>query len=198
MSDVCCEDPESMVQTSAGVLEKLCRFPHSGTDKVPDFKLGILTVSDRASAGLYEDLSGPEIEILMRGYQERTKYFCMSSVCCEIVPDEHDTIVDKLIEMADKEKCDLIITTGGTGLSKRDVTPEATKVVVDRLVQGIPEAIRRETSKVEPLAMLSRAVAGIRNNNTLIVNLPGRPKAVRESMVVLLPVLPHAVSQLQK
>mmetsp|Transcript_10566 Transcript_10566/g.12136 ORF Transcript_10566/g.12136 Transcript_10566/m.12136 type:complete len:173 (-) Transcript_10566:44-562(-) len=166
--------------------------------RIPEFKLGVLTVSDRAFAGTYDDLSGPEVEKLCQGYGEKTKDFALTGVFKHIVPDEVDQISAKLIELSDSHKCSVIITTGGTGLSKRDVTPEATKAVVNRIVQGIPEAIRRETSKVEPLAMLSRAVAGIRNDQTLIVNLPGRPKAVRESMVVLLPVLAQAVSQLQR
>jgi molybdenum cofactor synthesis domain-containing protein len=109
-----------------------------------------------------------------------------------IVPDEKDVIADAMIEFADKIEVDLIVSTGGTGLAPRDVTPEATLEVIDRRVPGIEEAMRAESIKITPHGMLSRAIAGIRNR-TLIINLPGSPKAVRETLSVVLPAIPHAI-----
>jgi len=110
----------------------------------------------------------------------------------EIVPDEIDIIISKLTEWADKGNVDVILTTGGTGLGPRDITPEATLAAVHRVVPGLAEAIRAETFKKTPFAILSRAMAGIRGR-CLIINLPGSPKAVRECLEVVLPVIPHAV-----
>jgi len=110
----------------------------------------------------------------------------------EVVPDEKDVIASKLTEWADEGGVDIILTTGGTGLSPRDVTPEATLAVVDRVVPGFTEAMRAETFSKTPFAILSRAVAGIKRS-CLIINLPGSPKAVRECLEVVLPVIPHAV-----
>ncbi len=114
----------------------------------------------------------------------------------EIIPDEEDVIAEKLKEYADQKKIDLILTTGGTGVSPRDVTPEATRRVIDKEVPGLGEAMRLAGMKVTPLAMLSRAVVGIRRRS-LIVNLPGSPQAVRENLVILLPVLKHALEKIQ-
>ena len=146
-------------------------------------KFGILTVSDRCSRGEAEDRSGPAIEEIVSPLGEVTAY--------RVVPDEKEEIGAALIEFADVLGCDFVFTTGGTGFAPRDVTPEATKAVIEKDVPGIPEAIRAESLKITPKAMLSRAVAGIRGK-TLIVNLPGSPKAVRESLGVALPVLEHA------
>lgn len=152
-------------------------------------RFGILTISDRSSQGEREDVSGPALagEINMQGW--------ISSLH-DIVPDEIEAIQDKLIEWVAGGKVDVILTTGGTGFSPRDVTPEATLKVVERLTPGIVEAIRAESLKVTPHAMLSRAVAGIRGD-VLIVNLPGSPKAVKEGFAVIAPVLPHAVEILK-
>ena len=114
----------------------------------------------------------------------------------DIVPDEKNSIVDKLVNWADKDNLDVVVTTGGTGLTPRDVTPEATLAVVDRIVPGFAEAMRAESLKKTPHAMLSRAVVGTRGK-CLIVNLPGSPKAVRKCLEVILPALPHAVQTLK-
>jgi molybdenum cofactor synthesis domain-containing protein len=154
-------------------------------------RVAILTISDRAARGEAEDLSGPAIaqivqEPLQASITER-----------RIVPDERALIEAALIAWADGDQVDLILTTGGTGFAPRDVTPEATQAVIDRAAPGIAEAMRAASLQVTPHAMLSRAAAGMRGR-TLIVNLPGSPKAVRENLAVILPVLPHAVELLQQ
>lgn len=148
-------------------------------------RCGVLTISDRSSQGIREDQSGPLIQnILTRaGYQ---------IVCAEIIPDEFDLIRQILVDWCTIKNINLLLTTGGTGFAPRDVTPEATRSVVEKIVPGIPEVIRQESMKKTPYAMLSRAVAGILKN-TLIINLPGSPKAVQENMDILLPVIPHAI-----
>ncbi len=153
------------------------------------FTLGILTVSDKGSRGEREDESGKAIKELLAALNTRlVKY--------DIVPDEREVISERLVEWADKEGIDLIITTGGTGLSPRDVTPEATLAVVDRIAPGFAEAMRAESLKKTPMAMLSRAVCGIRGRS-LIINLPGSPRAVRECLEAILPALPHAIEVLR-
>ena len=149
--------------------------------------VSIVTVSDRCSKGLCEDKSGPLISQLLSPVAETAEYV--------IVPDEKELISAELIRLSDEVKSDIIFTTGGTGFAPRDVTPEATKAVIEKEVPGIPEAIRLKSLEITPKAMLSRAAAGIRGK-TLIINLPGSPKAVRESLEVVLPVLPHAVETL--
>jgi molybdopterin adenylyltransferase len=146
--------------------------------------VGILTVSDKGSRGLRQDKSGPAIRDMVVGIGAVVLY--------EVVPDEKAQISKKLIEWADGGKVDVILTNGGTGLSKRDVTPEATLAVIDREVPGIAEAMRAKSLEITPTAMLSRAVAGLRGQ-CLILNLPGSPKAVRECLEVVLPAIPHAV-----
>jgi molybdenum cofactor synthesis domain-containing protein len=151
--------------------------------------LGILTVSDKGSRGEREDESG-------RAIKETLASLNANLVKYDVVPDEREIISGRLIEWVDKEGVDLILTTGGTGLTPRDVTPEATLAVVDRLAPGFVEAMRAESLKVTPTAMLSRAVCGTRGRS-LIVNLPGSPKAVRECLEVILPALPHAIETLR-
>jgi molybdopterin adenylyltransferase len=151
--------------------------------------VGILTISDKGSRGERQDKSGEAIREILTGTGLRIANY-------EIVPDEKTLIVEKLIKWADEDNLDVVITTGGTGLTPRDVTPEATLAVVDRIVPGFAEAMRAESLKKTPHAMLSRAVVGTRRK-CLIVNLPGSPKAVRECLQVILPALPHAVETLK-
>jgi molybdenum cofactor synthesis domain-containing protein len=151
-------------------------------------KTAILTTSDRSSAGETEDKSGPLIAQMIG---ERTTWEIVRQ---EIVPDDQQTIARTLLQWCE-EKINLILTTGGTGFAPRDVTPEATRQVIEREAPGIAEALRAESLKITRHAMLSRAVAGIRGR-TLIINLPGSPKAVKESLDILLPVLPHALALL--
>ena len=153
------------------------------------FSLGILTVSTSGFRGQREDTSGKVIqEILSRkGYEVRFY---------EVVSDEREMIEERLKSWADQESLDLIVSTGGTGLGPRDVTPEACLAVIDRQVPGLAEAMRAQTLKNTPMAMLSRSVAGIRGR-TLIITLPGSPEAVRECLEVITPVLPHALELLQ-
>ncbi len=149
--------------------------------------VAILTLSDKGSRGEREDLSGIEIKKILNKIDATVKYY-------DILPDEKMLIKEKLIEYS--KSVDLIITTGGTGLSPRDVTPEATLEVIDREVPGITEAMRREGLKKTKRAMLSRAVAGVKGR-TLIVNLPGSPKAVKENLEVILDVIPHAIEKIK-
>ena len=153
------------------------------------FTVGILTVSDRGSRGEREDLSGPVIrELVSRVGGEVRQY--------DIVPDEKEIIAKRLKEWADVLRLDLILTTGGTGLTPRDVTPEATREVIERSAPGFSEAMRQEGLKKTPLSMLSRGISGVRAR-TLIINLPGSPRGVRESLEVILPALPHAIETLR-
>ena len=153
------------------------------------FNLGILTLSDKGWRGQREDTSGKFIRDSLSSLDSRVVKY-------EVVPDEADVIADKLAQWADDGSVDLILTTGGTGLGPRDVTPEATLSVVNKLSPGFAEAMRAGTLKVTPFAMLSRAVAGIRGK-CLIINLPGSPQAVRECLEVILPAIPHAMGILK-
>ena len=149
------------------------------------FTVGILTISDKGSQGQRHDKSGELV---------RDSLFKLDSsvIKYEIIPDEQEVIASKLAEWADKAGVDVILTTGGTGLSQRDVTPEATLAVIDKSVPGFAEAMRIKSLEKTPMAMLSRATAGVRGK-CLIINLPGSPKAVRECLEVVLPAIPHAV-----
>jgi molybdenum cofactor synthesis domain-containing protein len=151
--------------------------------------VGVLTISDRGWRGEREDRSGETIKRMLAALDAHILRY-------EIVPDEKEIISQKLTQWADEVGIDLIVTTGSTGLSPRDVAPEATLAVVQRLVPGLAEAMRAEGLKKTATAMLSRGVSGIRGQS-LIVNLPGSPKAVRESLEIILPVLPHAMEVLK-
>jgi len=153
------------------------------------FAVGILTISDKGAGGERQDRSGETIrEILSRTGVRIVSY--------DIIPDEKELIIEKLVKWTDDGELDVVMTTGGTGLTPRDVTPEATLAVVDKIVPGFAEAMRAESLKKTPHAMLSRAVVGTRGK-CLIINLPGSPKAVRECLEVILPALPHAVETLK-
>ena len=147
-------------------------------------RFGIICISDRCYNGECEDKSGPAIAECVEELSNENVYL--------LVPDEKELIVKALIEFADEFKVDVIFTTGGTGFAPRDVTPEATLEVIEKQVPGISEAIRAKSLEITDRAMLSRAVSGIRGT-TPIINLPGSPKAVKESIAVVLDVLPHAV-----
>jgi molybdopterin adenylyltransferase len=153
------------------------------------FKVAILTLSDKGSKGEREDASGPLIREMIKDLPAEIIHY-------EIIPDDKKKIVDVLKKCADRLKADLILTTGGTGLSPRDLTPDATLEVIEKEVPGFAEAMRAESLKKTPHAMISRAIVGIRGS-CLIVNLPGSPKGVRENLSVILPALPHALSKLE-
>jgi molybdenum cofactor synthesis domain-containing protein len=153
------------------------------------FNLGILTISDKGWQGQRFDESG-------RVIRNSPLVLDNSVVKYEVIPDEVDIIAGKLTEWADEGNVDVILTTGGTGLGPRDVTPEATLSIVDKVVPGFTEAMRTQAFNVTPFAILSRAVAGVRGK-CLIINLPGSPKAVRECLEIISPALPHAVEILR-
>ena len=151
-------------------------------------RVAIVTISDSCSRGKRDDVSGRTIEEMLAG---GTYEVCHRKT----LPDEQDMIALELRQLADRVGADVVLTAGGTGLGPRDVTPEATEMVCDRMVPGLGELMRAEGYKKTPNAMLSRAVAGIRGG-TLIINLPGSPKAVRECLEVILPILPHAIEMM--
>jgi len=150
-----------------------------------EFKAGVLTISDKSARGEREDKSGSAIKEILEGIP------CLLDKYL-VVPDEMERIKDTLIAWCDLHRLSLIITTGGTGFSPRDLTPEATRAVIERPAPGISEAIRMAGLQKTPHAMLSRGISGIRGR-TLILNLPGSEKAVRESLEAILPALPHAL-----
>ncbi len=150
---------------------------------------GVLTISDRSSQGLRQDASGPQLADILRQQE-------IEVVWTEVVPDEEHDIRLMLTKWADEEQADLIVTTGGTGLSPRDVTPEATTAVVQRMIPGMAEAMRAASLVKTPHAMISRAVAGVRGK-TLIINLPGSPKGAVENLEAVLPALKHAIAKIQ-
>jgi molybdopterin adenylyltransferase len=152
-------------------------------------RAGVLTVSDRASAGEYEDKAGPILRDMITG---RLRW---NVAATEVVPDDVAKISGVLLHWVDQDGLDLIVTTGGTGFAPRDVTPEATRAVIERDAPGLAEAMRAASLPITPHAMLSRAVTGIRRR-ALIINLPGSPRAAKEQFEVILPVLPHALALL--
>lgn len=154
-------------------------------------KIGIVTVSDRASAGEYEDISGQAIIETLNDYltSEWLPVY-------RLIPDEQSLIELTLTELADDEHCSLIVTTGGTGPAKRDVTPEATEAVCDRMMPGFGELMRAESLKYVATAILSRQTAGLRGDS-LIINLPGKPKAIRQCLDAVFPAVPYCIDLMQ-
>lgn len=150
-------------------------------------KIGILTVSDRASKGIYEDLSGKAIANTLNDYLESPW-----EEVYRLIPDEQDQIEATLKELADTEGCSLIVTTGGTGPALRDVTPEATETVCEKMMPGFGELMRATSLQFVPTAILSRQTAGIRGKS-LIINLPGKPKAIRECLDAVFPAVPYCI-----
>lgn len=154
-------------------------------------KIGILTVSDRASAGVYEDLSGKAIIETLSVYLSSE----WESVY-EVIPDEQTLIEEALKDMADEQGCCLIVTTGGTGPALRDVTPEATEAVCEKMMPGFGELMRQVSLKYVPTAILSRQTAGIRGKS-LIINLPGKPKSIRECLDAVFPAVPYCIDLIE-
>ncbi len=156
-----------------------------------ELKIGVITVSDRASAGVYEDISGKAIIGALKEYI-KTPW----SEVYKLIPDEQPLIEKTIIELSDIENCSLIVTTGGTGPAKRDVTPEATEAVCEKMMPGFGELMRQVSLKYVPTAILSRQTAGIRGKS-LIVNLPGKPKSIRECLEAVFPAIPYCVDLIE-
>jgi molybdopterin adenylyltransferase len=156
---------------------------------IPPIRIGIITCSDRGSRGEREDLTGTMLKELVREIGGEVEAYA-------IVPDEKEVIIEKLIDMVDYQRLDLVLTTGGTGFGPRDITPEATMTVIQRRAPGIAEVMRMESMKITPRAMLSRGVAGIRRRS-LIINLPGSVKAAQESFEAIMPALSHGIEILR-
>jgi molybdopterin adenylyltransferase len=148
-------------------------------------KIGVITASDRASAGIYEDISGMAIQDTMKDY-----LICEHEIVYRCIPDEQDIIEQTIIELCDE--CCLVVTTGGTGPAKRDVTPEATENVCEKMMPGFGELMRQVSLKYVPTAILSRQTAGIRGKS-LIINLPGKPKSIRECLDAVFPAVPYCI-----
>ena len=154
-------------------------------------KIGIITVSDRASKGIYEDISGHAIMDALNDY-----LITEWEPVYQVIPDEQYLIESTMKQMVDKEKCSLIVTTGGTGPALRDVTPEATEAVCDKMMPGFGELMRKVSLKYVPTAILSRQTAGIRGKS-LIINLPGKPKSIRECLDAVFPAVPYCIDLLE-
>ena len=152
-----------------------------------NIKIGVINVSDRASAGIYEDIPGKAVVETLKEY-----LISEFDTIYRVIPDEQDLISATLIEMADEHNCCLIITTGGTGPAKRDVTPEATEAVCEKIMPGFGEMMRQESLKYVSTAILSRQTAGIRGSS-LIINLPGKPKAIRQCLDAVFPAVPYCI-----
>jgi len=157
--------------------------------RVTDMRAAVLTISDKGSIGLRQDTSGPAVAAVLKTIGAVVEKY-------EIVPDEVDVIAGRLSEYADILGLDLVITTGGTGVAPRDLTPEATSKVIDREVPGMAEAMRMESFKKTPHALISRAIVGIRKQ-TLIINLPGSPRGATENLQFILKAIPHAVEKIK-
>jgi molybdopterin adenylyltransferase len=154
-------------------------------------RIGIVTVSDRASQGVYEDLGGPAIRQCLTEILS-----CPWESVARLIPDERSLIESTLAALCDSEGCCLVVTTGGTGPAKRDVTPEATEAVCEKMLDGFGEQMRAVSLKIVPTASLSRQVAGIRGKS-LIVNLPGKPSAIRDCLLAVFPAIPYCVDLIE-
>ena len=154
-------------------------------------RVGIVTVSDRASRGEYQDLGGPAIRDCLAEILS-----CPWEAVPRLIPDEKPLIEETLMELCDREGCCLVVTTGGTGPARRDVTPEATEAICEKMLDGFGELMRAVSLKVVPTAILSRQVAGIRGRS-LIVNLPGKPSAIRDCLMAVFPAIPYCIDLLE-
>ena len=154
-------------------------------------RIGIVTVSDRASKGVYQDLGGPAIRACLTEILS-----CAWEAVPRLIPDERPEIESTLQELCDRQNCCLVVTTGGTGPALRDVTPEATEAVCDKLLDGFGEQMRAVSLKVVPTAILSRQIAGVRGKS-LIVNLPGKPSAIRDCLLAVFPAIPYCIDLLE-
>ena len=156
-----------------------------------EIRIGVITASDRASAGIYEDISGMAIQDTMKEYL--TSEFDIVYRC---IPDEQSQIEETMMELCDVEQCCLVVTTGGTGPALRDVTPEATETVCDKMMPGFGELMRQVSLQYVPTAILSRQTAGIRGSS-LIINLPGKPKSIRECLDAVFPAVPYCIDLIE-
>jgi molybdopterin adenylyltransferase len=154
-------------------------------------RIGIVTVSDRASRGIYQDLGGPAIQECLGEILS-----CPWEAVARLIPDEQPVIEATLCELCDTQGCCLVVTTGGTGPARRDVTPEATEAVCDKLLDGFGELMRAVSLKVVPTAILSRQIAGVRGK-ALIVNLPGKPSAIRDCLLAVFPAIPYCIDLIE-
>jgi molybdopterin adenylyltransferase len=159
------------------------------SDQLP--RIGIVTVSDRASQGIYEDLGGPAIVACLTEILS-----CPWQPVARLIPDERPIIEATLRELCDQDHCCLVVTTGGTGPARRDVTPEATEAVCDKLLDGFGEQMRAVSLRIVPTAILSRQIAGIRGHS-LIVNLPGKPSAIRDCLLAVFPAIPYCIDLIE-
>jgi molybdopterin adenylyltransferase len=157
----------------------------------PAVRIGIVTISDRASRGQYQDLGGPAIRDCLAEVLS-----CPWEAVPRLIPDEKPLIEETLMELCDLEGCCLVVTTGGTGPARRDVTPEATEAVCDKLLDGFGELMRAVSLRVVPTAILSRQIAGIRGRS-LIVNLPGKPSAIRDCLLAVFPAIPYCIDLIE-
>ncbi|GIW79516.1 MAG: molybdopterin adenylyltransferase [Gemmatales bacterium] len=154
-------------------------------------RIGILTISDRASQGIYEDRGGPAIRECLSEILS-----CPWEAVARVIPDDRETIEKTLIELCDSEGCCLVVTTGGTGPALRDVTPEATEAVCDKVLDGFGELMRSVSLRVVPTAILSRQIAGVRGKS-LIINLPGKPSAIRDCLLAVFPAVPYCIDLIE-
>ncbi|HVW01927.1 MAG TPA: molybdopterin adenylyltransferase [Planctomycetaceae bacterium] len=154
-------------------------------------RIGVVTVSDRASRGEYEDRGGPAIHECLNEILA-----CPWEPVARVIPDERPLIEDTLTNLCDRERCCLVVTTGGTGPARRDVTPEATAAVCEKILDGFAEQMRAVSLKVVPTAILSRQIAGIRGRS-LIVNLPGKPSAIRDCLMAVFPAIPYCIDLIE-